>query len=304
MDRTLTIDGHDIELSKPDKVLFPNTGLTKGDLVDYYRKIAEVALRHYRDRPLTMHRFPDGIEEEGFFQKDAPDYFPEWIERTRLPKGNGSVDHVVANNAATLVYLANQGCITPHLGLSRVDDVNYPDRLIFDLDPSDGAFGKVQVAAKRLKNLCGELELATFVQTTGSRGLHVVVPLDPTADFDTVRDVARRLAECLADRYPDDLTVEQRKEKRKGRVYLDYLRNAYGQTVVAPYAVRARDGGPIATPLDWSEVSAAVKRPDAYTIDNVFRRMAQKEDPWADIDRHRQSLAGIDGRLTAMKGRE
>jgi len=304
MDRRLSIDGHDIELSRLDKVFFPKSGITKGDLFEYYRRISEIALRHYRDRPLTMHRFPDGIEAEGFFHKDAPDYFPEWIERTKLSKENGSVAHVVANDAATLVYLANQGCITPHLGLSRVDDVDHPDRMIFDLDLSDADFDKVRAAARRIKNLCDELELATFVQTTGSRGLHVVVPLDRTADFDTARNVARILAEYLADRYPEELTVEQRKEKRKGRVYLDYLRNAYGQTVVAPYAVRARDGAPIATPLDWSEALANQLKPDTYTIENIFRRLAQKDDPWKSIDRYPQSLAKACDRLGDTTGRK
>ena len=202
MDRNLTVDGHDIELSKRDKLLFPKSGITKGDLVEYYLKVAEVALPHYKDRPLTMHRFPDGIGCEGFLQKDAPDYFPEWIERSTLSKENGSVEHVVANNAATLVYLANQGCITPHFGLSRVDAVDRPDRMIFDLDPSDADFGKVRAAAKKLKTACDELKLTTFVQATGSRGLHVVVSLDRTADFATVRSFAHELAQCLADRYP------------------------------------------------------------------------------------------------------
>ncbi|TVR96018.1 MAG: ATP-dependent DNA ligase [Rhodospirillales bacterium] len=200
--KRITVGDHTVELSNLDKVLFPDSGLTKRDLVDYYRRIAEVALPHYRDRPLSMHRFPDGIDQEGFLQKDLPDYFPDWIDRVELKKEGGTVTFVVANDAATLVYLANQGCITPHLGLARQDKPDHPDRLIFDLDPSDDDFPKVQAAAAKLKDLLDELELSAFVQTSGSRGLHVVVPLDRSAEFGAVRDFARALAECLARRHP------------------------------------------------------------------------------------------------------
>jgi bifunctional non-homologous end joining protein LigD len=251
-----------------------------------------------------MQRFPDGIGEQGFFHKDAPDYFPDWIARAKLRKENGSVNHILANDAATLVYLANQGCITPHVGLSRADRVDHPDRLIFDLDPSNDDFAMVRTAAKAIRELCEDLELTTFVQTTGSRGLHVVVPLDGSADFAMARDFARRLSEYLAARQSDALTVEQRKDSRKDRVFLDYLRNAYGQTAVAPYAVRAREGAPVATPLDWPEAMAKDLRPDGYTIGNIFRRLAQKDDPWAQIGRHAQSLAKANDKLKAMAGQE
>jgi bifunctional non-homologous end joining protein LigD len=282
-DETVTVDGHEIELSNLDKVLFPESGLTKADLVDYYRRIAEVALVHYRDRPLTMERFPDGIGEEGFIQKDAPDYFPDWIERAELKKAGGTVSSVIANNAATLVYLANQGCITPHLGLSRIDQVDKPDRLMFDLDPSVDDFAKVQAAARWLRELLESLEITSFVQITGSRGLHVVVPLERSASFDEIRKCAARLADVLARQHPEDLTVEQRKAKRGERVYLDIARNAYGQTAAAPYGVRARPGAPIATPLDWDEALAHDLSPRKYTIKNIFRRLAAKDDPWAKI---------------------
>lgn len=302
MSHVIAASGREIEISNPDKVLFPKAGITKADLADYYNRIAGIALAHYRRRPLTMHRFPNGIDGKQFFQKDAPDYFPDWIDRATLKKEGGSVSHVVANSAATLVYLADQGCITPHVGQSRVDEVDRPDRLIFDLDPADDDFPTVQMAARWLRELCEELDLTSFVQTTGSRGLHVVIPLDRSADFDAALDFARRLATCLAERHPDDLTVEQRKESRKGRLFLDYLRNAYGQTAVAPYAVRAREGAPIATPLDWVEVSAKDLTADAYTLGNIFRRLSQKADPWAEIDRHGHAVSEAAGRLRALIG--
>jgi len=297
---SIAVDGHEIELSNLDKVLFPKSGLTKGDLVEYYRGIANVALPHYRDRPLTMQRFPDGLAEEGFFQKQVPDHFPDWIDRVELDKQDGTVTYLVADSAATLVYLANQGCITPHLSLARRDKPDNPDRLIFDLDPSDNDFAKVREAAKRLKSLLDELELASFVQTTGSRGLHVVVPLDRAGDFDTTRDFARALVECLSARHPDALTVEQRKVKREDRVFLDYLRNAYGQTAVAPYAVRPIEGAPVATPLRWDEVKAADLDARSYSIDNIFRRLAQIGDPWSGMARTACSVAAARRRLATM----
>lgn len=284
------VDGHEIEISHPDKLLFSSPDISKLQLADYYRRIAPVALRHYRDRALSMHRYPDGIGKEGFFQKAIPDYFPDWIERVTLPKEGGQVTYVVANNAATLVYLANQACITPHLALARTDKPDRPDRMIFDLDPSDDDFGKVQATAKHLKTLLDRLELASFVQTTGSRGLHVVVPLDRKMDFEPVREFSHRVCRELAGDHPDLMTVEQRKNKRGKRVFLDDLRNAYGQTSVAPYAVRARTGAPVATPLDWNEVNRDDLDPQKFNIGNVFRRLGQIDDPWSNIARHAQGL--------------
>lgn len=300
-DETTTVGGHDIAISNRDKVLFPESGLTKGDLIDYYARIAPTMLPHVRNRPLSMRRFPDGIGKGGFFQKDTPDYFPDWVETAALKKEGGTVRHVLANDAATLVYLANQGCIEPHVGLSRVDRVDFPDRLIFDLDPSDGDFDKVRDAARAVRACTDELELVGFVMTTGSRGLHVVFPLDRSADFDTVRDFAHRLAANVAALHPDVLTVEQRKDKRGDRVFLDYLRNGYAQTAIPPYGVRAKEGAPVATPLDWSEVGDGKLTPHKYTIKSLFRRLAQRDDPWKDIDRSAQS---IDGANDALAQRE
>jgi bifunctional non-homologous end joining protein LigD len=289
---TIELDGHGIELSNQDKVLFPDCRITKGDLVAYYRRIAETALPHWRDRPASLQRFPDGIDADGFFQKDTPDYFPDWIVRETLKKEGGSIDHVLVNDAATAVYLANQGSITLHVGLSRVDRIDRPDRLVFDLDPAADDFTAVQDAARKTRTLLDDLDLPSFVQTTGSRGLHVVVPVDRSMDFDAVREVAHRLAAELAERHPDSLTVEQRKSARRDRVFVDYLRNAYGQTTVAPYAVRARPGAPVATPLDWDEALAKDRSPRDYTIRNIFQRLGQKTDPWQGIADQAVSLDG------------
>lgn len=291
-----------VEFSNQSKVLFPRAGITKGDLIRYYRRIAPLVLPYWRDRPLSQHRFPDGIARPGFFQKEIPAHFPDWIERASLrARTDGTVTYVLANNEATLVYLANQACITPHLGLSRIDRVDHPDWLVFDLDPSDEDFEKVRFAARAVHALLGRLELESFVQTSGSRGLHVFVPLDRTADFEQVRAFARAVARHLANRHPDRLTTEQRKRKRGDRVYLDIMRNGYGQTTVAPYAVRAREGAPVATPLEWAEVGDRRLHPQRYTIANIFRRLAKKTDPWTNMADRAQSLDRARERLSNLR---
>jgi len=278
----LNVDGQTIEISNKDKLFFPDAGITKGDLIDYYRRIAQTILPYMQERPLSMQRFPDGIEGEGFYQKQVPDYFPDWIDQVSVKVKEDETEQfqVVCNNAATLVYLANQACITPHLWLSRQDKLDYPDRLIFDLDPPGDDFESVRFAAQLLREALEEVGLTPLVMTTGSRGLHVVTPLDRQADFDSVRAFARELVELLANREPDRLTVEPRKNKRKGRLFLDYLRNAYAQTATAPYAVRAKPGAPVATPLDWHELNNSELHSQQYNLGNIFRRLSQKTDPW------------------------
>lgn len=289
--RTVQIGGRAIELSRLDKVLFPDDGITKGELIDYYRSIADTMLPHLQNRALTMHRYPDGLEGEDFYQKDAPDYFPDWIRTEEVEKeeGDGTVHHVVCNDAATLCYLANQATITPHVWLSRVDRLRRPDRMIFDLDPGGTDLGEVRFAARAVRDLLEELELQAFLMTTGSRGYHVVVPLRREHEFDEVRAFARACARLLASRAPDRLTVEHRKKKRGERVFLDYLRNGYAQTGVAPYAVRARPGAPVATPVRWHELGPGLE-PRTYHIGNLFRRLGQTDDPWRAMDGSAASL--------------
>lgn len=301
---TRTFGPYRFESSNEEKIFFPDSGITKGDLIDYYSRIASTMVPHLRDRPLTMHRFPDGMGGEEFFQKAVPDYFPEWVGRVRVETTAGPQDQVLCQNAATLAYLAQQGCITPHVWLSRRDRLDRPDQLVMDLDPPDDNFDVVRRAAFRVRELLDELKLESCVKTTGSRGVHVLVPLDRLDHFDAVRSVARRMAKVLAARYPDDLTAEQRKDKRGGRLYLDVGRNAYGQTAVAPYAVRARPGAPVATPVTWDELGRPELHSRTYTVANVFRRLGQRGDPWSEIRRHGRSLAPAGRRLEQMAGRQ
>lgn len=296
-----------VAISHPDKLLFRDPVVSKADLARYYTRIGPLILPHTRDRPLTLQRYPDGIEREGFFQKHAPASLPDWIRTEQLAKSGGYVEHVVADDTATLAYLANLGMITPHLGLSRLDDVRHPDRLIFDLDPSrddSRAFDDVRFAAFRVGETLDRLGLASYVQTTGSRGLHVVVPIRRTVSFDDARDFARRVAAYLASCHPDRLTTAQRRSRRHSRVFLDCLRNAYGQTAVAPYGVRALPGAPVATPLDWGELSRGALHPQSYTIRNIFRRLGQKDCPWRGLTRRACDLERAIDRLPEVCGRD
>lgn len=278
-------------VDKPRKQMFPEAGLTKADLADYYTRIAPLMVPHLHDRPLTLHRFPDGIDSQGFFQKEVSAHFPDRVPRVTVDrKAGGTITHVMANDADTLRFLVDQGAVTLHVWPARYDRPDRPDRLIFDLDPSDDDFSPVIMAAHKLREALAGDGLTPFVMTTGSTGLHVVAPLTPTTHFDTVRDYAQRLTAQLADEQPNELTTEQRKNKRGGRVYLDVARNAYAQTAVAPYSVRAQPDAPVATPLAWYELDRTDIHPRRYRIANIFRRLAQRDCPWAVIDECRQPL--------------
>ena len=279
-DGPVEIDGHTIEVTHADKVLFGEAGITKGDLIEYAEAVAPTVLPHLARRPVALKRYPDGIEESGFFQKQASDHFPDWITTVAVETSDRTIDHVVVDSPATLAYLADQGTVELHAWLSCASALDLPDQMIFDLDPPPGApVDDVRWAARRTRDLLDELELPAVLKTSGSAGYHVHVPLDATTGYDRTRDLAHQLADTLARRHPERLTTEQRKDARAGRVFVDYLRNGYGQTAVAPYSVRARPGAPVATPIDWDELGDA--DPQRYTVANIMRRLGQKDDPWA-----------------------
>lgn len=304
MDKNLIhLGSNTIEISNPQKIYYPSDGISKAEVVEYYHKIAETMLPHIQGRPLSMQRFPNGIEGPGFYEKRIPEYFPDWIERTEVHvEGDKETqEQVVCNSAAALVYIAEQGCITPHAWLSRAGKLEYPDKMVFDLDPPADDFGAARHAARALHKLLDAVGLASFLMTTGSRGVHVVVPLDATTDFETTRSFAKALLSILAGKESGRLTTEVRKNKRKGRLFLDYLRNSYAQTSVPPYALRARPGAPIATPLEWDELDKSDLHSQKYTMKNIFHRIARKGDPWQDFFTHPHRLSEHVKELEGLK---
>lgn len=286
----------DVPLPHPDKVLFPESGITKQDLATYYERIAPYLLPRIHERALTLRQFPKGIGEEGFYHKHAPDYFPDFIQRLTVPlhsKAGETMQMVLADEAADLIYFAGQGTIELHMSLSRAGALDQPDQIIFDLDPTDNDFEKVRQTAFALKALLDERKVAAFVKTTGSRGLHIHVPLRVDQPFETVKRIARQIAEALHRQTPNLTTLEHRKNQRGQNVYIDYLRNDYGMTAIAPYSLRALPQAPVATPIEWAELRNASLGPQTYRLANIFRRLGQKQDPWDTFDQQRITVAKL-----------
>ena len=262
--------GVTFELSNTGKVLFPiegtADGLTKGELVEYYAQVADAMLPYLKDRPIAMARYPDGITKQRIFQKTGK-YFPDWITSVEVKKEGGTLRHVVCDKAATLLYLANQAVIEFHVFLSRVDSLECADQVVVDFDPPDNdGFDQARQCALWLRSLLeDELGLISYVKTTGGKGLHVHVPLNRKQGFEETRTFAREASQVLAARHPDVVTVEQRVQARGHRVYADVMRDAYAQTVVAPFTVRARPGAHVATPLHWAEVEDPALAPGRFT---------------------------------------
>jgi bifunctional non-homologous end joining protein LigD len=284
----------DVKLSHPDKVLFPDDGITKADLADYYASVAEAMLPLVKDRPMNLWRWNAGIGGQRVVQQGIPKGAPEWVRRVEVSRRRGgSVTHAMINDARTLRWLANQNCITPHVWQSRADKLDRPDRIVFDLDPATEdemeQFDDVRKGALALGDHLRELGLVPFAMTTGSRGIHVVAPLKRTKDANTVRERAGEIADEFAASH-DTLTTFWRKEKRDGRILVDTARNTYAQTVVAPYAVRALPGAPVATPLEWDELEDPALHPRRWTLRDVGARVADRGNPWSDIRLEARSL--------------
>ena len=295
----VTASGLTVKLSNTGKVLFPDDGITKGELIEYYGQVAGRMLPYLRDRPIAMARYPDGITGHRIFQKNPADYFPDWITTVEVKKQDGTLHHVICDRPATLLYLANLACIELHVFLSRTPSLDRPDQVVFDFDPpGDGGFDDARRCALWLRTLLeDELGLTCYVKTTGGKGLHVHLTLNGRQDFDAARGFAREAAEVLAARHPDVITTEQRKEARGGRVYADVMRNSYAQTAVAPYSVRARPGATVATPLAWDEVGDSRLSPDRFTVRTLAGRLARQPDPWAGMTRRRYDAATARRRL-------
>ncbi|MFI6876662.1 non-homologous end-joining DNA ligase [Streptomyces sp. NPDC050400] len=297
--RTYRVGKRSVEVHRPGKELLPD-GITKGALADYHREIAPFMLPHLRGRPLMLERHPDGPDGPRFMQKDTPDSYPDWIRRVEVAKEGGTVTHTVCDNTATLLFLVDRAALTLHRWQSRAGRIDRPDRLVFDLDPANDDFGTVRDAARRLHELLDGLGLPAAPMTTGSRGVHVVVPLDGQHDFDAVRDFARQVAQTLADEHPDALTTEARKKDRGDRLYLDVLRNGYAQTAVAPYSVRAKPGGPVATPMTWEQLDDPATDARRWTVTDALEQARTR--PWAGLLGRGRALGPALSKLRTRQG--
>ena len=288
-------------ITHPEKVLFPDAGITKGELASYYETIAPVMLPHLRRRPITMERFHRGIGSPGFFQKDVVRGFPEWLERVEVPKHGGTVHHPIANNTRSLLWLANQNSITIHVWPSRTPNLYNPDICIFDLDPSkEDDVGTLVKAALNLRDLLSELGLPSWIKTSGSKGFHIAVPLDGKSDFGAVARFAHMVGKISVQRDPDNLTQEFSKVDRGGRILVDTGRNGYSATYAATYTVRAKPGAPVSAPCTWEELEKGNLGPRTFTLRTMAQRVSDVGDLWADLLKKKRSLKSPIERLQKL----
>jgi len=277
-------------ITHPEKVLFPDDGITKGELAAYYEMIAPLMLPHIVRRPVTMERFPAGIHKKGFLQKDVSKGFPDWLERVEVPKKDGVVHHPIVTDTRSLLWLVNQNSITPHVWTSRAPDVYYPDICVFDLDPSIDDAAMVRAAALALRDLLQELGLPSWVKTSGSKGFHIVVPLDGKADMGEVDRFANAVGALFVRRDPKNLTREFYKADRGVRIFVDAGRNGWSATHAAVYAVRAKPGAPVSAPCTWEELETGKVGPRTFTLRNMAARVNDVGDLWSGMRRRRRSL--------------
>jgi bifunctional non-homologous end joining protein LigD len=289
------VDGRTVEITNPDRVLFPADGLTKADLVEYHLAVAPTLVAHLAERPLMLQRFPEGIGGAGFYQKEAGRGVASWIPTVTVTKDGGTVHHPLVGDTAALLALTNLSTVSFHRWPSRVDRLDRPDLLVVDLDPSGDDVDEVRRAARRARVLFDELDLPAHLQVTGSSGVHVVTPLDRSADTETVATFAHDLARVLAARHPETLTDAFRKADRRGRIFV-----ATAQTVIAPYSVRPRPRAPVATPITWDELDDPAVGPDTFTVATVPDRLGRHGDPWADLRRRGRSIATRRDALNAL----
>lgn len=277
-------------ITHPEKIMFPDEGITKGELASYYEAIAPVMLPHLRRRPITMERFHRGIAAPGFFQKDVSKGFPEWLERVEVPKHGGTVNHPIVTDKEGLLWLANQNSVTIHVWPSRAPNLYQPDICVFDLDPMKDDLRSLRKAALNLRDLLAELGLPSWVKTTGSKGFHIAVPLDGKSDFGTVARFAHGVGQLLVKRDPDHLTQEFAKVDRGDRILVDTGRNGYSATFAAAYTVRARPGAPVSAPCSWEELESGEVGPRSLTLRSMAQRVSEVGDLWAGMLRRRRSL--------------
>jgi bifunctional non-homologous end joining protein LigD len=287
-------------ITHPEKVLFPDEGITKGDLASYYEAIAPVMVPHIRTRPVTMERYPAGIGRKGFFHKDVSKGFPSWLKRVEVPKNDGTVHHPIVTNTRSLLWIANQNAITLHVWSSRAPTLYHPDICVFDLDPSEEDPPALRAAALGLRDLLAELGLPSWVKTSGSKGFHIAVPLDRGAHGGEVSSFAHAVGRALVARDPAHLTQEFSKGDRGSRIYVDTGRNGYSATWAAPYTVRAKPGAPVSAPCTWEELERGEVGPRSVTLRTMAKLLADVGDLWLKMRRRGRSLRRAIERLRRM----
>jgi bifunctional non-homologous end joining protein LigD len=270
-------------ITHPDKVMFPDCGITKGELAQYYELVAPVMVPHLAGRPVTLERFHKGVGEKGFFQKNVAKGAPAWLERVAVPKTDGVVNYAVVSDARGLLWLANQNCITPHVWTSRVPQLVRPDLCVFDLDPLVDDPAVLRSAQLLVRDVLAELGLTSWVKTSGSKGFHVVVALDGTADCAQVARFAHAVGRLLVRRDPAHLTQEFYKADRGGRILVDTGHNEFGATYAATYAVRPKANAPVSAPCTWDEIERGDVGPQAFTLRTMAKRLDTRGDVWASL---------------------
>jgi bifunctional non-homologous end joining protein LigD len=282
-------------------VLFPEDGISKGDLAAYYEAVADVMLPHIENRPVTMERYPAGIGTKGFWQKDVSKGFPSWLQRVEVPKKDGVVHHPLVTDLESLLWITNQNTVTPHVWVSRAPDLMHPDVTVFDLDPSQDNQEMLRAACVGLRDLLDELGLPCWIKTTGSKGFHIVLSLDGSANMGEAAGFAHGVGRLLVERYPKELTLEFHKKDRAGRILVDTGRNDYSATFAAAYAVRARAGAPVSAPCTWDEVITGAVGPSTFNVRNMPARVKKVGDVWADMRKKRRSLKKAIAKLRSLR---
>jgi bifunctional non-homologous end joining protein LigD len=280
----------DVAISHPEKVMFPDDGITKGELASYYQRVAAIMLPHIAGRPVTLERFHRGIGEKGFFQKNVAKGAPAWLERVAVPKKDGVVNYAVVRDERGIAWLANQNCITPHVWTSRAPDLFHPDLCVFDLDPLDENADSLRAATLLVRDTLAELGVKSWVKTSGSKGFHVAFALDEKSNSGQVAHFAHAFGRELVRRAPNLLTQEFYKADRGGRILIDTGRNEFGATYAAPYAVRPKIGAPVSAPCTWEEIESGEAGPQTFTLRMMAERLAAKADLWAALLATRQAL--------------
>lgn len=279
------MDINGVEITHPEKILYPELKITKEQVAQYYNFIADYMMPYIKNRPLSLLQFPHGVSGEGFFHKHAASHYPDYIKRFDIPTSHhGIIEMIGVTNAKGLIYIAAQNTIELHIGLATVKKIKCPDQIILDLDPSDNDFGKVREVALITKQIIDEHDFPSYVKTSGSRGLHIHIPLTPKRDFKSIKPITKQLAQLIHEKIPDLTTIEMRKIKRGNKVFIDYLRNDFSATAIAPYSLRANKWAGVATPITWEEVAQDKKLVAyKYNIKNIRERVTKTPDPWADF---------------------